>query len=189
MTEQFPYLPLPIDPRTRQLWSDGPWQQEVDTLTWQDARTHLPCAMIRHNSFGSWNGYVGVPPDHPLHGLPVTHQVKPSGDLDQIGELGRDFGAIDFFHFLCTAKDTDTVPLTLLLPAHGGLTYAALDDQYWWWFGFDCSHAGDLLPINPYVGLQTYRDQDYVYGIVTRLAWAIEAAKTLVEPVLQNRKV
>jgi hypothetical protein len=33
--------------------------------------------------------------------------------------------------------------------AHGGLTYADSDEDWGgglWWFGFDCSHSGDLSP-------------------------------------------
>jgi hypothetical protein len=41
------------------------------------------------------------------------------------------------------------------ISAHGGLTYAAdkapeSDISGVWWFGFDCSHAGDYLPKNSY---------------------------------------
>lgn len=35
------------------------------------------------------------------------------------------------------------------LDAHGGLTHSGedQDDKDTWWFGFDCSHAGDLSPL------------------------------------------
>ena len=66
------------------------------------------------------------------------------------------------------------VPLTLLLPSHRGITYSSGDERRWWWFGFDCSHRGDLVPMDRLTHNWVYRDQDYVYGIVTRLAWAVD---------------
>jgi len=58
---------------------------------------------------------------------------------------------------------------------HGGLTYAASDDEGSWWVGFDCGHYGDardlglpmpagikkILPLTPLDG-QVIRTQEYV---------------------------
>lgn len=42
------------------------------------------------------------------------------------------------------------------LPAHGGLTFSGfVNDEYW--IGFDCAHAGDLLPM--FVGEDFYPPQ------------------------------
>jgi len=97
-------------------WGEGPWQTEPDRLEWEHAG--LPC-LARRIHHGNWCGYAAVPPGHPLHG-----------------------------------KHYDDVELD----AHGGLTYASRcsgeichvpkpgepDDV--WWFGFDCAHAGDIMP-------------------------------------------
>lgn len=104
--------------RERLNWGDGPWKNEPNRAEWEHAG--LPCIAHRGGA-GAWCGYVGVPPGHPFHG-------KGYEEIEsQIG-------------------------------AHGGLTYAEKcaghichvakpgepDDV--WWFGFDCAHAGDLMP-------------------------------------------
>jgi len=51
-------------------------------------------------------------------------------------------------------KDYDSVNVRV----HGSLTFSSRGGQrYWkgknlWWFGFDCAHAGDLVPAYPHVG-------------------------------------
>lgn len=48
------------------------------------------------------------------------------------------------------------------LDVHGGLTYADKNDDYWR-IGFDCAHAGDLIPgFETNFPGETYRDQTYV---------------------------
>ena len=60
---------------------------------------------------------------------------------------------------------------------HGGLTYCTSG-----WFGFDCAHAGDLVPkiahlAHNYSG-DVYRDMGYVVGELIKLAkQAKEAVK------------
>lgn len=51
----------------KEAWGPGPWQHEPDELDWRDDRTGLNC-MIRRGYGGQWNGYVAVPPGHPLFG-------------------------------------------------------------------------------------------------------------------------
>ena len=65
---------------------------------------------------------------------------------------------------------------------HGGLTFAGTHvdkDDATWWYGFDCGHAGDVVPGIPVLGAATplpwggvseYRDLDYVRGECTDLA-------------------
>jgi hypothetical protein len=74
---------------------------------------------------------------------------------------------------------------------HGGLTYSH-DDGGWWCFGFDCGHAGDLVPgvlvslVTVGSSLQyrqdheTYRTWEYVENEVRHLVselWRIENGK------------
>lgn len=100
-------------------WGEGEWQHEPDHKNWKDAATGLPCLAHRHPSSGHWCGYVAVPPGHPAHG-----------------------------------KSYDDV----LVEVHGGLTYANEcagdichvpepgEPDNVFWLGFDCAHAGDLIP-------------------------------------------
>ena len=52
---------------------------------------------------------------------------------------------------------------------HGGLTYSGkMSDSDKWWFGFDCAHYGDRLPLYS-DGTGVYRDMDYVKNVVENL--------------------
>ena len=145
-------------------WGEGPWNDEPDKLQWIDGRTRLDCLMVRNHN-GAWCGYVGVPPGHAFHGKGYDEVPYESADV------------------------------------HGGLTYAApcageevavqghgvchipepgRPDNVWW-FGFDCSHSGDLSPaltqimvnhnMSPiFIRDEEYRDRKYVEGHVTSLA-------------------
>lgn len=137
---------------------DGPWTNEPDHVEFE--HLGVPC-IIHRNLMGTWCGYAGVHPGHPYHGLGYDDDVV-------------------------TAR------------AHGGLTYAdkcrgsichvpkpgESDDV--WWFGFDCGHAGDLVPQMEALreshawaryGEETYRDQEYVTAETKELAQQLAAAK------------
>ena len=147
-------------------WGPGPWQDEPDRLEW---RSHgLPCLIVRNTRVtGALCGYVAVPPGHPLWGKTCS---------------GDDY--IDF-------------------DVHGGITWTNTCSDHIchvplkgepdnvWWFGFDCSHAGDLAPrmqatlrfigfdrpsgldtrrVMGFDGDEVYRDLEYVKAEVERLA-------------------
>jgi hypothetical protein len=186
----FPYPPHPGPDMSR--WPDGPWKQEPAAESWIDSRTKLNCAIIRHDHFGTLCGYVAVEPGHPLHGKHYAEYIKPPKGWGDNTVIGRDFGVLDIFvAAMDDERPEDQYPVSMVLPAHGGIGYSAEDTEGFWWFGFDCAHAGDLAP-----GMQqnlmmnaalrallrreeTYRDFDYVRGIVTRLAWALHALRAL----------
>jgi hypothetical protein len=117
-------------------------------------RSHgLPCLIVRNKSNGALCGYVAVPPGHALYGL-------------------RD----------------------LPLDVHGGITYADACNEHIchvpregepahvWWFGFDCAHAEDLVPLfffrvvapdgppASYPGEVAYRDISYARNECEHLA-------------------
>ena len=110
-------------------WPAGEWDNEPDKVQWEDEATGMPCLAVR-NRMGAWCGYVGVPQGHRFHG--VGYDNVFIGDDDP--------------------------------PAHGGLTFSNTcmegvpenqgichvvepgEDDHVWWLGFDCAHAGDLVP-------------------------------------------
>jgi hypothetical protein len=98
-------------------WGAGEWQNEPDRVDFVHAG--FACLALRRDHMGQWCGYVGVPREHPAYG-------KGYHDVD--------------------------------VEVHGGLTYAhecdgiichvpapGMPDDVWW-LGFDCAHAGDLVP-------------------------------------------
>src|SRR5258708_7790184 len=48
-------------------WGPGQWLDEPDKIQWQDEATGLPCLVVR-GPVGALCGYVGVAPNHSLHG-------------------------------------------------------------------------------------------------------------------------
>lgn len=59
-----------------------------------------------------------------------------------------------------------------LLDCHGEITYAGkMEEEDYWFFGFDCAHSSDIIPMSSMQFVhQTYRDFDYVREHVTSLA-------------------
>ena len=111
----------------RSRWGAGPWDGEPDRFAWRS--DGVPC-LVQRSPLGAWCGYVGVQPSHPWFGK----------SLDECAE--------------------DLSGVVVRPSVHGGVTYAAAcapehgichvpepgepDDL--WWIGFDCAHAGDLVP-------------------------------------------
>lgn len=55
------------------------------------------------------------------------------------------------------------------LNVHGGITYAAENGEKWR-IGFDCAHAGDLVPgLDRILDYETYRDMNYVEREIKKL--------------------
>jgi hypothetical protein len=197
--------------------NDRPWETEPNSLDFE--AEGLPCAM-RRNHRGIWCGYVGVGPEHPLYGLPTNHPLKLPTDWFKGRGFDQGTGPVDMFiHMLSGAKSIDDAcPINLAFHAHGGITFAdygeTLPDGYWW-FGFDCGHAGDYLPKMP-PGMSemmndmiesmpaharatmreimdrqnrdtVYRDQQYVVGECQSLAVQLNAYAKLMEKVTHDQ--
>lgn len=192
-------------------WGDGPWQSEPDKRQWPDEATGLPCLMVRGTS-GSWCGYVGVVSTHPAYG-----QDSDKPDVEVHGGLTFAHGCADqsraAWEEFC--KRNPTLKTQAERFPNGDAARALKkwegcfeDYGHWrermhetaichlpepgepddvWWFGFDCAHAGDLMPgINavlaeigspslPRYGDETYRDVAYVAGECARLAQQLAA--------------
>ena len=91
---------------------------------------------------------------------------------------------------LDSEREVTTLPLRMWFEAHKGITFAGVLPCLppgFWWFGFDCAHAGDLIPMMApggipeldalLAGLRTlgeYRDFAYVtaelHGLAEQLA-------------------
>lgn len=137
-------------------WGEGRWQTEPDMVTW-DADNGMPC-MIFRNPMGNFCGYVGV-----------TRGISgPIFGIDYEDELVTD------------------------IAVHGGLTFAGQfedkdkqQNEYIWWFGFDCAHAYDFVPAiyatptnTPEIKAllardATYCDIEYVASEVNSLAFQL----------------
>lgn len=132
----------------------GPWDGEPDYVQWVDEETNLDCLAVR-SPWGTWCGYVGVPPQHPLFRTPYQ---KVDNDISVHGGLA--------YSDLCQEG--------------GKVCHVPLSgrEHNIWWFGFDCAHAFDLSPQDLLTwpggsGLirgSTYRDLPYVKEQAANLA-------------------
>jgi hypothetical protein len=98
-------------------WGPGPWQDEPDLVEFR--HVGLPCVIRRHEEWGQFCGYVGIPPTHPDHG-------KKYDDVN-----------VDVHGGLTFASECSEVACHV--PAPG-------EPDAFFWFGFDCGHAFDLSP-------------------------------------------
>ena len=133
----------------------GPWEGEPDKAVWVDKATDLDC-MIHRNRTGALCGYVGVGPDHSLHGK----------DYDKVGVDVH--GGLTYANG-CQEGDDPAINVCHV-PQPG-----RPDDV--WWFGFDCAHFRDLVPgmaaMPELVGIfndAVYRDFVFVTAEVESLA-------------------
>lgn len=94
-------------------------------------------------------GYVGIPKDHPLHGVGYG---DPSEVLGEMWEKAKDgpIGKRGIIPIFCATSADDTAPRPdVVFDVHGGITYSGGSDEYpapndgLWWFGFDAGHCGD----------------------------------------------
>ena len=131
----------------RSKWPEGPWDLEKeDKINWIDSETSLDCMLVRNHA-GAWCGYVGLPPQHPHHGM--NYNVIPWDDYDVHG--GLTFTSSCSGHICHVPEDgrPDNV----------------------WWLGFDTNHSGDKAPGMPSFGRhEVYRTKEYVVNEVTNLA-------------------
>jgi hypothetical protein len=132
----------------RSEWESGPWDREDDDkVVWVDQETDLDC-MMKRNGSGAWCGYVGLPPEHPHHGVPYNDLYEDT-----------DYHSV---HGGLTYSDS----------CSGGICHVPEEGRpaHVWWLGFDCSHYCDLAPKSYGWGGGTYRTQEYVKKEVERLA-------------------
>lgn len=191
----------------------GPWDGEPDKAQWIDEETGLDCLIVRARS-GALCGYVGVTEAHPWHGMPYndcmdgcdTHTFgeRMDGMHAALKELsGCALPVIPDSMKEQTFTDCWDHSPSSKVEVHGGLTYSGFCQENVdegegichipapgrpanvFWFGFDCSHLGDLSPgdlaraqeegfqypfTDPRARGEEYRDMDYVKAEVTRLA-------------------
>lgn len=139
-------------------------------------------------------GYVGVPLAHPLYGMKYDTRIKrPEGFKDLLlGKRGSLDILIESFH------DDNTCGVGFLFDVHGGVTFSQkgegsyggfLSAEYWW-FGYDCSHAGDQIKSQLKMSCYhdgIWRDEKYCIAECESLAAQLYAFKNMtVERVVEE---
>ncbi|RXD04863.1 hypothetical protein EQZ23_06895 [Sphingomonas sp. UV9] len=165
---------------------EGPWLAEADKVAWRDEASGYECIMMRATEGGYLDGYVGVPPSHPLHGfdakaVPPDIGIEVHGGLTyaricQDGpspERRIEVEAHRICHVARVARHEPTVHATGY----------RVEEPHAWWFGFECNHAYDVVPgrnartgrfLAHEVGGE-YRDDGYVCNEILNLAAQLRA--------------
>lgn len=126
---------------------------EPDVIVWVDKKTNYFCVICRSHHTYALCGYVGIPKNHKLRKIPYQRipEIEVHGGLTFGGKT-----TVRFHHLM-----------RLLEELVGPKTEA------YWSFGFDCAHAGDIMPkLNMPWGLldATYKDVGYVRDELLSLA-------------------
>ena len=170
-----------------------PWETEPSVDRWE--AYGFRCMILRtHAETANLCGYVGVKRDHPLYGVRLGERsTRLEYLLKRRMNETYDSNRVPIGTILKGLAGMDIEPTPeSALSVHGGLTFAAKGrrktpwDRSRFWFGFDCAHAGDLLPgfISLYRRLSeergagnlfrtmagVYRDFNYVRVETERLA-------------------
>lgn len=155
-----------------------PWDNEPDHKEWNFRG--LECRILRVPNAGHLCGYVGIPESHPLYGYSYNDEVDVPEFMDREVDPSK-VGYVNMFLVALSDRDSeDLVPISMVLPVHGGLTYSEdhlppSEPDGLWWFGFDCSHCDDATPFTVSIGLKfgTYRDINFVTEECENLAAAL----------------
>lgn len=154
----------------RKDWPKGRWDNEVDRLVFKDEKTGYLC-LANRNSQGAWCGYVAIEKDHPLYEKDYDYEIEVENK--DLVKIHPNISPMYLMQEAIKKEQDKKVALSLLLCCHGGVTFS--DFLTWfnekWAFGFDCSHAGDLIPKygNETFG-DIYRDFNYVIKEIQELA-------------------
>lgn len=100
---------------------EGPWTNEPHRKNWK--HKGLDCMIIRASHSGALCGYVGVNKNHGLYRKSYTDEKFPSVEVHGGITYSDNCGGT-----ICHIKEDNTE-----------------DDT--WWFGFDCAHGFDLIPV------------------------------------------
>ena len=145
--------------------------------------------MLRDRNAAFLSGYVGVPKGHSLWGWD-HNAVAPDLGVDVHGGLTysricEESGPSPERSLLMESRRICHVPATPKTrePLKYGSDYRVQGGEHVWWFGFDCNHIYDLVPIpdcRPKSVLEAetsavYRDDGYVAREITNLAGQLRA--------------
>lgn len=151
----------------------GEWDNEPDKLNWVDPVTGLDCMIVRNKGVGALCGYVGVMEAHPWFGRHYTGCTLIPACEDM---------------YACCVHSIEGK-----IDVHGGLTFSGFCQEgnehgichvpepgrpaHVYWFGFDCSHHGDLSPeyTKDPLPIRIYRNVAYVKAEVEKLALQFHA--------------
>ena len=160
----------------------GPWDKEPDKDSFESSG--YPCVMKRVYG-GVWAGYVGVPESHPLHGIDYTDSIRvPDAILNRDVDLDK---LCLLSSVLQSREDVKNsmIQLGLAIDVHKGVTFSGklsgVSDSDWF-FGFDCGHAGDLMPEytnKAFSDNNTYRTYEYVKEQCEKLAEQLAAIESM----------
>lgn len=95
-------------------------EKEGNEYKWINGKTGYECLIYRHETTGTWNGYVRIPLDHPLHDVSYNDFYEKDIHFDVHG--GLTFSDRGIFGF-DTSHYNDLMPFCAALPSEMGNIY------------------------------------------------------------------
>jgi hypothetical protein len=169
-------------------WGEGPWQNELDEVSWVDDGTGYQCIASRHPELGHLCGYVGVDAFHPAYGRSYHgyEQVSMDKNIEKFDRQAGKGMPLKDIKFPTDPKLDSLAKKIRNIRVHGGLTYSGLGKDGLHLFGFDCIQWSDIAPgmdalvkksggeSFPRDGA-TYKDLNFVKAECTQLAKQLKA--------------
>jgi hypothetical protein len=175
-------------------------QTEPGTIVFNQTLDNGFHGLIIVGPLGALCGYVGIQGEHPLFEKEYSDCSLPSAnprgtkpeDSEPISEGGpvfpKSWQERQAKRLVCGDRLWCNHSPEHILECHGGITYSGRGAygmrEDLWYFGFDCSHSGDVIPGMP-SGYNSpddrYRESPYVQRNVESLAKQL-AEYTLVVP-------
>lgn len=148
----------------------------------------MKCVVVM-TEMGHRCGYVGIPKGHQLHGIGYSKKVQilKTEDMENIATERAGLGQL----LSCIAGKyrEEYISPDMFFNVHGGITYSEggnypVDNpEGLWWFGYDCSHAGDARDLNAIDDekIRSVMGRLQYDGVVRTLNYCIEECKRLAE--------
>lgn len=160
-------------------WPNGVWRLEPDKMLWIDSETGYECLIRRVRDLTTLCVYVGIQKDHPLHGTQLVQFRKDESLFNYFNNTHNNITmAIPCKKFQEEPGPDDKI---------GRAYYENLPEPTEiWYIGTDMINNYDVIPIisddpNDNTEDRTYRDIDYAYDVVTKLAADLKKFKEDVE--------
>jgi hypothetical protein len=140
-------------------------------------------------------GYVGIPKDHPLHGLSYHSKSKVLRSSDIQDMPMNTVGLGQMLNGMMGKYDEEVITPEMYFSVHGGITYSGGNDypvksDGLWWFGYDCAHYGDGVDLSA-IENETAKEIEMSYpsyGIVRTKEYCEEECKKLAEQLKKVAK-
>jgi hypothetical protein len=157
----------------------------------------LKCVVLM-TGMGHRCGYVGIPKEHPLHGVDyfdtanclTKENMKDDTEIEKVG-LGQMLAAMSGKY------NEECISPEMYFNVHGGITYAGggnypvENENGLWFFGYDCAHCDDAPDLTE-IESQSSREIQMSFprhGTIRSLDYCMSECRSLAEQLSKVKEV